>query len=163
MDLCAYSRSLMRSFHFDCARFCSFRGVKSGTPEGLHLRQADQEFRPHSRPRRHGDGNGLYLVVDQSGGRRWILRVTVKGQRNRKVRPNRTDFGLGGADIITVARERALEYRRLAKQGLNPKCHHDKQVPCFEEVARQVHIERLPTWKNPMHGRARMFRTTADE
>ncbi|WP_370737888.1 Arm DNA-binding domain-containing protein [Aquimixticola soesokkakensis] len=32
---------------------------------------------------RHGDGNGLYLVVDPSGARRWIVRVTVKGQKNR--------------------------------------------------------------------------------
>uniref|UniRef100_UPI0002559101 tyrosine-type recombinase/integrase n=1 Tax=Oceanicola sp. S124 TaxID=1042378 RepID=UPI0002559101 len=112
---------------------------------------------------RHGDGNGLYLVVDPSGARRWIVRVTVKGQRNRQGKPNRTDFGLGGADIITltVARERALEYRRLAKQGLNPKYHRDKEVPCFEEVARQVHIERLPTWKNPKHGQ-QWINTLAD-
>lgn len=114
-------------------------------------------------PGRHGDGNGLYLVVDPSGARRWIVRVTVKGQRNRQGKPNRTDFGLGGADIIslTVARERALEYRRLAKQGLNPKYHRDKEVPCFEEVARQVHIERLPTWKNPKHGQ-QWINTLAD-
>jgi hypothetical protein len=32
-------------------------------------------------PGRHGDGSGLYLVVDPSGARRWIVRVTVKGQR----------------------------------------------------------------------------------
>ena len=112
---------------------------------------------------RHGDGAGLYLVVDPSGARRWIVRVTVKGQRNRQGKPNRTDFGLGGADIITltIARERALEYRRLAKQGLNPKYHRDKEVPCFEEVARQVHIERLPTWKNPKHGQ-QWINTLAD-
>jgi hypothetical protein len=35
-------------------------------------------------PGRHGDGNGLYLVADPSGARRWIVRVVVKGQRNRK-------------------------------------------------------------------------------
>ncbi|WP_368074493.1 Arm DNA-binding domain-containing protein [Celeribacter baekdonensis] len=50
---------------------------------------------------RHGDGNGLYLVVDPSGARRWIVRVTVKGQRNRQGKPNRTDFGLGGADKVS--------------------------------------------------------------
>ena len=74
-------------------------------------------------PGRHGDGNGLYLVVDPSGARRWIVRVTVKGQRNRKGAPLRTDFGLGGADLVTLhqARERALEYRRMARQGLNPR------------------------------------------
>ncbi|WP_231704010.1 Arm DNA-binding domain-containing protein [Cochlodiniinecator piscidefendens] len=63
-------------------------------------------------PGRHGDGSGLYLVVDPSGARRWIVRVTVKGQRNREGKPLRTDFGLGGADVVTLneARDRALEY-----------------------------------------------------
>jgi integrase len=91
---------------------------------------------------RHGDGNGLYLVVDPSGARRWIVRVVVKGAKNKKGAPLRTDFGLGGADIVTInqARERALEYRRMAKQGLNPR------------FAQQVHIERMPKWKNAKHG-----------
>ncbi|MGC1506425.1 MAG: tyrosine-type recombinase/integrase [Sulfitobacter sp.] len=103
---------------------------------------------------RHGDGAGLYLVVDPSGARRWIVRVTVKGQKNRKGAPLRTDFGLGGADIVTLnqARERALEYRRMAKTGLNPRFNAQREIPTFEEISRQVHIDRLPTWKNPKHG-----------
>ena len=103
---------------------------------------------------RHADGNGLYLVVDPSGARRWVVRVTVKGQKNREGKPLRTDFGLGGANIVTLddARARALEYRRMAKQGLNPRYKATKEVPTFEEIAKQVHIERLPTWKNPKHG-----------
>ena len=103
---------------------------------------------------RHGDGGGLYLVVDPSGARRWIVRVVVKGQRNAKGAPLRTDFGLGGADVVTLnqARERALEYRRMAKAGLNPRFNAAREIPCFEEIARQVHIERLPTWKNTKHG-----------
>ncbi|MFU1607554.1 tyrosine-type recombinase/integrase [Sulfitobacter pontiacus] len=103
---------------------------------------------------RHGDGNGLYLVVDPSGARRWIVRVVVKGQKNKKGAPLRTDFGLGGADIVTInqARERALEYRRMAKQGLNPRFKAREELPTFEEVAQQVHIDRLPTWKNAKHG-----------
>ncbi|MFD0980993.1 tyrosine-type recombinase/integrase [Tropicimonas aquimaris] len=105
-------------------------------------------------PGRHGDGSGLYLVVDPSGARRWVVRVTVKGQKNAKGAPLRTDFGLGGADVVTLnqARERALEYRRMAKSGLNPRYNAKREVPSFEELAGQVHIDRLPTWKNPKHG-----------
>ncbi len=105
-------------------------------------------------PGRHGDGSGLYLVVDPSGARRWIVRVTVKGQKNRKGAPLRTDFGLGGADLVTLnqARERALEYRRMAKSGLNPRFNAQREIPTFEELSRQVHIDRLPTWKNAKHG-----------
>jgi len=103
---------------------------------------------------RHGDGNGLYLVVDPSGARRWIVRVVVKGQKNKMGKPLRTDFGLGGADIVTLhqARDRALEYRRMAKQGLNPRFNARHEIPTFEEVAQQVHIDRMPTWKNAKHG-----------
>lgn len=105
-------------------------------------------------PGRHGDGAGLYLVVDPSGARRWVVRVTVKGQRNAKGAPLRTDFGLGGADVVSLnaARERALEYRRMAKAGLNPRFNAKREIPTFEEIAQQVHIERLPTWKNAKHG-----------
>ena len=114
-------------------------------------------------PGRHADGNGLYLVVDPSGARRWVVRVTVKGQKNRKGKPLRTDFGLGGADLVTLgeARTRALEYRRLARAGLHPKYHGAKEIPSFEEIARQVHIERLPTWKNAKHGQ-QWINTLAD-
>jgi integrase len=103
---------------------------------------------------RHGDGSGLYLVVDPSGARRWIVRVVVKGQRNLKGAPLRTDFGLGGADVVTLnqARDRALEYRRMAKAGLNPRFNARREIPTFEEVAGQVHIDRMPTWKNAKHG-----------
>ena len=103
---------------------------------------------------RHGDGNGLYLIVDPSGARRWIVRVTVKGQKNKQGAPLRTDFGLGGADIVTLAqaRERALEYRRMAKQGLNPRFNATREIPTFKEIAQQVHIDRLPIWKNAKHG-----------
>ncbi len=82
------------------------------------------------------------------------MRVTVKGQKNRKGAPLRTDFGLGGADVVTLnqARERALEYRRMAKSGLNPRFNAQHEIPTFEELSRQVHIDRLPTWKNAKHG-----------
>jgi len=105
-------------------------------------------------PGRHGDGNGLHLVVDHSGARRWIVRVTVKGQKNKNGAPLRTDFGLGPADLVTInqARDRALEYRRMARQGLNPRYNAQRDIPTFQEFAQQVHIERLPTWKNAKHG-----------
>lgn len=114
-------------------------------------------------PGRHGDGNGLYLVVDPSGARRWVVRVVVKGQRNRQGGPLRTDFGLGGSEFVALqeARAKALEYRRLARSGLNPRYNAKREIPTFEEVARQVHLERLPTWKNEKHG-AQWINTLSD-
>nr|WP_324292901.1 Arm DNA-binding domain-containing protein [uncultured Celeribacter sp.] len=52
-------------------------------------------------PGRHGEGDGLYLVVDPSGARSWIVRVTVKGQRNRQRKPPSNDLLRGGLVLTT--------------------------------------------------------------
>ena len=103
---------------------------------------------------RHGDGNGLFLLVKPSGSRSWIIRLTVKGQKNRNGGPLRTDFGLGGAMLVTLneAREKALEFRRMAVRGLNPRNNAVLEVPTFIEIAKQVHIDRIPTWGSKKHG-----------
>lgn len=49
-----------------------------------------------------GDDSWLYRVIDPSGARRRIVRVTVRRQRNTQAAPLRTGFGLGGADIVTL-------------------------------------------------------------
>ncbi len=72
---------------------------------------------------RHGDGGGLHLVVDPSGARRWIVRVVVKGQKNKKGGPLRTGFGLGGADIVTLNQARdgsKLFWMWPSQRGINP-------------------------------------------
>ncbi|MBT6202845.1 MAG: DUF4102 domain-containing protein, partial [Rhodospirillaceae bacterium] len=63
---------------------------------------------------RHADGNGLYLVVDPSGAKRWILRTVVRGKRK--------DMGLGSVRLIPLAdaRDRATHYRRIARDGGDP-------------------------------------------
>jgi len=65
-------------------------------------------------PGRYGDGNGLYLVVDPSGAKRWVLRTVVHGTRR--------DIGLGGLRLVSLAeaRMKAHEYRRLAREGGDP-------------------------------------------
>ena len=42
---------------------------------------------------RYADGNGLYLVVDTSGAKRWVLRTVVRGRRR--------DIRLGGLRTVT--------------------------------------------------------------
>jgi len=100
-------------------------------------------------PGRHADGNGLYLVVDQSGAKRWLLRTVVHGRRR--------DIGLGSFRLVTLAeaRTRALELRAIARNGGDPLLERrkkQKRIPTFEEAARRVHSERLPGWKNAKHG-----------
>src|SRR3954447_4273740 len=67
-------------------------------------------------PGRHGDDTvrGLMLVVQPGGSRSWVLRYQMAGRRR--------DMGLGPYPEITLARarEKAMEARRLAKEGRDP-------------------------------------------
>ena len=47
---------------------------------------------------RYADGNGLYLVVEPSGSKRWILRTVIQSIRR--------DIGLGGVSLVSLAEAR---------------------------------------------------------
>ncbi|MGY2052692.1 tyrosine-type recombinase/integrase [Methylobacterium sp. JK268] len=99
-------------------------------------------------PGRYADGNGLYLVVDPSGAKRWMLRTIVQGHRR--------DIGLGGLSVVPLAeaREKALAFRKLAREGGDPLAERRKtpiSVPTFAEAVEKVHDEHKATWKNAKH------------
>jgi integrase len=97
---------------------------------------------------RYGDGNGLYLIVDPSGAKRWVLRTVVMGKRR--------DIGLGGLSVVTLAeaREEATRLRKIARQNGDPLAERRKArrvVPTFEQAAREVHKTHSASWKNAKH------------
>jgi integrase len=99
-------------------------------------------------PGRYADGNGLYLVVEPSGAKRWVLRTVVQGRRR--------DIGLGGLTLVSLAeaREKALTYRKLAREGEDPLALRRKArtvVPTFAQAAERVYEEHRASWKNPRH------------
>ncbi|WP_426220080.1 Arm DNA-binding domain-containing protein [Methylobacterium sp. NFXW15] len=65
-------------------------------------------------PGRHADGDGLYLVVDEGGGRRWVYLYRLAGRRR--------EMGLGPLRTVSLAQARdlAAKARALASQGLDP-------------------------------------------
>jgi len=102
----------------------------------------------HAKPGRHADGKGLYLLVKPSGAKSWVMRVQVGGRRR--------DYGLGSFDIVslTEARDRALECRKMAKNGLDPSLERKKAqraIPTFEEAARRYHETVKASWRNGKH------------
>lgn len=102
----------------------------------------------HAKPGRHADGKGLYLLVKPSGAKSWVMRVQVGGRRR--------DYGLGSFDIVslTEARDRALECRKMAKNGLDPSLERRKTqraIPTFEEAARSYHETVKASWRNGKH------------
>ncbi len=99
-------------------------------------------------PGRYADGNGLYLVVDPSGAKRWLLRITVQGRRR--------DIGLGSAGLVPLAeaRDKAQAMRRIARDDGDPlaaRREAKKTIPTFKYAIELVHAENEPTWKNPKH------------
>jgi integrase len=118
--------------------------------QGSHPNKALNAVRVRtlSQPGRHADGNGLYLVVEPSGARRWVLRIVVHGRRR--------DIGLGGAKLVSLAeaRDLAQQYRRVARNGGDPLAARRKArqlVPDFATAARAVHADNASTWRNPKH------------
>jgi integrase len=97
-------------------------------------------------PGRHCDGNGLYLIVDPNGAKRWVLRAVINGHRR--------DMGLGPYRLVSLkdARELAATYRKIARNGGDPIAERKKAkvvVPTFAEAATTVHVGRA--WKNKKH------------
>jgi integrase len=96
-------------------------------------------------PGRHADAHGLYLVVQPSGTRSWLLRHQYKGRRR--------DFGLGPAHDVSLADARiaAMEIRKMVRAGLDPaveRCLKRPSRPTFEEVARKCYESLRKGWKD---------------
>ena len=71
-------------------------------------------FVKNAPPGKHADGAGLWLIKRTDGGAQWVLRVSLGGKRR--------EMGLGSLIAVSLkeARELAAEYRKLAKQGIDP-------------------------------------------
>ena len=93
-----------------------------------------------------GDGDGLYLRVGPKGGKSWVLRTVVHGRRR--------DLGIGSASLVSLAeaRETARQLRKVARAGDDPDTIRRRETLTFEEAARRVHDNLLPTWRSERHG-----------
>ncbi len=87
---------------------------------------------------RHGDGDGLQLIVSASGRRKWVLRYQLNGVRR--------DMGLGPYPAIGLsdARFAAADARKLIARGVDPLDDRkalrkaERPVPTFGEIAQTV-------------------------
>ncbi len=87
---------------------------------------------------RYGDGDGLLLIVSDSGRRSWGLRYQMNGTRH--------DMGLGSYPAVTLAEARiaAADARKQIAQGVDPLAARAaarkaaKPIPTFGEIAQEV-------------------------
>lgn len=122
---------------------------------------------PDGKPLSDGAVAGLWLHPGRAKGRgKWILRFVSPTSAKRR------DMGLGTYPEvgIALARDLALGARRLMATGKDPIDERDAvkaagrnaaMVPTFAEVARRVHKELEPGWKNPKHA-AQWLKTIED-
>lgn len=107
-------------------------------------------------PGRHADGDGLYLVIDDNGGKRWVYLYRLAGRRR--------EMGLGPLRTVSLAqaREQAGRARQIAAQGVDPVEARQAaapasepasvpSVPTFAQVAESFMEEREGDWRNAKH------------
>ena len=105
----------------------------------------------------HCDGNCLYVVVQPSGSRSWIQRITIHGRRR--------EIGLGGFPAVSLrdARVQAVKNLQVARQGGDPLAEkqRDRRVPTFSAAAAEVLKRKAPGWRNAKH--AKQWKATLEQ
>jgi integrase len=104
-----------------------------------------------AKPGKHGDGDGLQLVVSPTGARKWVLRFMQEGKAR--------EMGLGSFPEVSLAdaRERALAERKLARGGVDPIAERRKiseeaaVIPTFGALADEHISAHESSWRNAKH------------
>jgi len=133
-------------------------GVRGGDCEmgnALHKLSA-RRVATEVNPGRHSDGGGLYLVVSETGSRKWLFIFRREGKQR--------EMGLGPAAGPTAvslsdARTRAAECRSLLVAGLDPivirrerKSMAAEVQTTFGEFADRYIAAHRSSWRNAKHG-----------
>lgn len=103
-----------------------------------------------TKPGRYGDGGGLYLDV-KGDSKSWLFRFKLAGKAKW--------HGLGPLSEVSLkeAREKALECRKLVREGKNPiearraavAETQDRLSHTFQAVAERCIASKAPGWSNP--------------
>jgi integrase len=100
-----------------------------------------------AKPGKYSDGGNLYLIVSETGSRKWVLRFTWRGRAK--------EMGLGSAASVPLAdaREKAGSARHKIALGLNPIDERKRTggVPTFGEVAKDVREALSAGFRNEKH------------
>jgi integrase len=108
-----------------------------------------------SSPGYYADGNGLYLQISPSGSKSWLFRFRLAGKRR--------EMGLGPLHTISlaIAREQAVECRRLLAAGSDPIVNRDAtktsqalslaRAKTFDQCAAAYIQTHRGGWKSKKH------------
>jgi integrase len=125
-----------------------------------------------AKPGRHGDGNGLYLLVRPNGTRFWLFRW-VRKKRMREMGLGRA--GDGRAEVgLAAARDLAAGLMLMVKAGTDPLAQREADAAAevaaaqaaairgktFRQVADAYISANEAGWRNPKH--RQQWRNTID-
>ena len=101
-----------------------------------------------TRPGRHSDGGGLYLVIEKSGSRRWAFLFRQNGRLR--------EMGLGGLTAVplALARRLAADCRKTIATGGDPIAERKgsrRAVPTFGSLADELIKTKEQGWRNDRH------------
>lgn len=98
-------------------------------------------------PGRYSDGGGLYLLIDERGGKRWVFRYRAGSRR--------IDMGLGPlADVPLAEARRLAADARLAKATGKDPLTSRRQPDTAQTLGKlaDAYIEtHAPAWRNAIH------------
>ncbi|MEX0425487.1 tyrosine-type recombinase/integrase [Providencia rettgeri] len=114
-----------------------------------------KNIQPGDKPLPHGGITGLTLHPSSTKGRgKWVLRYMSPVTQKRR------NAGLGSYPEITISEVSNIAsiMREQIIKGIDPlefkKSISEKpSIPSFEDAARKLHTELLPSWKNEKHGK----------
>lgn len=114
-----------------------------------------KHIQPSDKPLPHGGITGLTLHPSSTKGRgKWVLRYMSPTTQKRR------NAGLGSYPEITISEAAiiASTMREQIVKGIDPlefkkSISEEPSIPSFEDAARQLHAELLPSWKNEKHGK----------
>ena len=114
----------------------------------LNAALSDRTVKAAKAPGRSFDGHGLFLLVTPGCGKLWKQRIAIHGRR--------VELGLGRYPVVTLAaaREAAIENRRMARAGRDPRIERHRakaESLTFEAAAREVYKLHASSWRNAKH------------
>lgn len=93
------------------------------------MRLTKKDIERANKRRKYSDGRGLFLSVSANGRKTWAFCYrfpdpsSPRGYRER-------EMGLGSLDFLSLddARDRAVELRRMVRQGVDPMAERDRDT-----------------------------------
>jgi hypothetical protein len=137
-----------------------------GTEEGNKMVASglSAQFVRTAKPGRYCDGDGLYLLVKQSGARFWVFRYKVNGSKLREAGLGRAGESRNAVRLAEARNKASILFRQV-KNGIDPLSAKEAESAAAKAAAQEAAVKRVtfreaaqryidghaPSWRNLKH------------